>query len=187
MNTEKRKRLFIGIAYQPGEPVKEVLTELRSRAEEPGAGLRPVVEENLHITLKFLGMIPESDIAMICQVMQQTVSRHLPLTLQVRGFGCFKQALWLGIKDSEELQELAAAINQALAVVGVAREQKPFRPHLTVARLRPNARLKVSELQTSYGDRDWGAIKVDSVHLFESETLPEGARYCKLFSVPLAS
>ena len=187
MDAEKRKRLFIGIAYQPGKAVKQVLTDLQSRAGNPVAGLRPIAEENLHITLKFLGMIPESEVAMVWQIMQQIVSRHSFFPVQVHGFGCFRQALWLGIANSEDLQRLAADLNQALKVIGIPEERKPFVPHLTVARLRPDARLKISELQASYGHRDWGTVMVDTVTLFESQTLPQGARYSKLFSVPLAS
>jgi len=187
MDAEKRKRLFIGIACPPSQAVKQVLTELQTIAENPSAGLRPVVEENLHITLKFLGMIPKSEIAMICQLMQHTVTRQSPFTLHIHGFGCFRQALWLGVRDSEELTELAGNLDLALAVIGAGKEKKPFMPHLTVARMRPNAQLKLSNLQEQYGHRDLGTLSVDTVHLFESETLPEGARYSRLFSATLAS
>lgn len=187
MVAEQRKRLFIGIPCQPGRAVQQILSELRARAQDPASGLRPVPAENLHITLKFLGMVPAPDIAMIPQIMQQIVSRQRSLTLQLHGFGCFKQALWLGVKDSDELQHLAAALDQALGIIGVSREQKAFVPHLTVARLRPGAQLKLSELQAAYSDRSWGEFRVETVTLFESETLPEGARYSRLFSASLGS
>ncbi|MBT8147994.1 MAG: RNA 2',3'-cyclic phosphodiesterase [Gammaproteobacteria bacterium] len=187
MVAEQRKRLFIGIACQPGRAVQRVLSELRARAADPATGLRPVPAENLHITLKFLGMVPVPEIAMISQIMQQIVSRQRSLTLQLHGFGCFKQALWLGVKDNEELQHLAAGLDQALGIIGVSRQQNAFVPHLTVARLRPGAKLKLSELQATYGDRTWGELKVDTVTLFESETLPQGARYSRLFSASLGS
>ena len=105
----------------------------------------------------------------------------------MQGFGCFKQALWLGIAESEAIQKLTRSLDSALSIVGIEQERKPFVPHLTVARLRANARVKISELQADYGHRDWGTLEVGTVHLFESETLPEGARYTKLACAGLAS
>jgi 2'-5' RNA ligase len=187
MNPEKRKRLFVGIAYRPAKAVRQVLADLQEMAQDPAAGLRPVPAENLHITLKFLGMVPELDVSMICQVLQQVARHHSPMALKLRGFGCFKQALWLGIAEHEDLQRLATELDQALSIIGVERERKPFTPHLTIARLRSDARLKISELQARYGPREWDDIRVESIDLFESETLPEGARYTSIFSASLAS
>jgi 2'-5' RNA ligase len=187
MNTEKRKRLFIGIAYPPGKVVRQALADLQDTAKDPGSGLHPVPEQNLHVTLKFLGMVPELEIPMICQVLQQVARHHSPIALKLQGFGCFKQALWLGIADNEDLQRLATELDQALAVIGVERERKPFVPHLTLARLRNGARLNISELQANYGDREWDNIQIESIALFESETLPEGARYTRIFSASLSS
>ena len=141
--------------------------------------------ENLHITLKFLGMVPEPEVVLIGQVMDQVIPHCSPFQLQLEGFGCFSQALWLGVAEQQELQRLAGELDKALSVIGIPRERKPFRPHVTVARLRANARLKISELQARHGRRQWGTQHVEAIHLYESLTLPEGACYRQRHSVLL--
>jgi len=182
VNDEPRKRLFIGIAYQPTAPVSTVLNELGMIARDPATGLRPVPPENLHITLKFLGMVPESHIDAICQVMNRVLEGREPFELQIVGFGCFRQALWLGVDRSHQLDEMAAALDTSLEALGFPRNSKPYRPHLTVARLRTSARLSLSDLQARFGDRHWGRLTVDAIHLYESWTLPGGVAYKKRYS-----
>jgi 2'-5' RNA ligase len=182
VNKAPRKRLFIGIAYQPSAQVSTVLKALREIAREPATGLRPVNADNLHVTVKFLGMVPESKFDPICSVMDQVLAGRAPFELEIAGFGCFRQALWLGVEPNVELDKLVTSLDLALTELEIPRDGKPYRPHLTIARLRADARLRLSELQVRYGNRQWGRLLVDSVHLFESRTLPEGVQYLRLYS-----
>jgi 2'-5' RNA ligase len=185
MTTHKRRRLFIGLAYQPGERVSGVLESLRVLAASPGAGVRPVAPENLHITLKFLGMIPESDIPLLSQVMDQALAAEAGLELRLAGIGYFKQAIWLGVEPDVRLDALVTRLNRFLAVVGCQPDNKPFVPHLTVARLRPDHRVDLSALREQYADREWEGLQAGAVNLYESRTLPDGVRYEVLQSVSL--
>ncbi len=187
MNSEQRKRLFIGIGYKPGRVVRQILYELRDMEKKRLPGLRPIAEENLHVTLKFLGMVPEPEIAMLCQIMPQVARRHAPMKLKLCGCGRFDKSLWLGIADHDQLRLLVKDLDQALTIIGMESEKKPFVPHMTIARLRANASSNLPGLLADCGDREWDVIEVENLHLFESETLPEGARYTKVFSATLDS
>lgn len=185
MNGEKRKRLFIGLACPPSERVSELLAVLAAQARQ-APGLRSVPEENLHITLRFLGMVDATGIGLISQSMARGVASTPELDLALRGIGFFRTAVWLGVEPREELTRLVRLLDQALAMVGVPADGKPYAPHVTVARLRPETRLNMSELQSRYGDTGWCRFRADTVNLYESLTLPTGARYRVLATAPLA-
>jgi len=185
MNGENRKRLFIGLACPSSERVSELLAVLAAQARQV-SGLRPVPEENLHITLRFLGMVDAASIGLLSQAMTRGVASTPGLGLELRGIGFFRTAVWLGVEPRAELSRLASRLDQALAMVGVPGDDKPYAPHVTVARLRPGTRLKVSDLQARYGETDWCRFQANTVNLYESLTLPTGARYRVLATAPLA-
>lgn len=187
MTTVKRRRLFIGLAYQPGERVSGTLEDLRVLAARPGAGVRPVEPENLHITLKFLGMVPDSDIVLLSQVMDQALAAAACFELRLTGIGFFKQSIWLGVESDARLHALVTRLNRTLAVLGCQPDNKPFVPHLTIARIRPDHQVDLSALLEQYANREWEGLQVNVVNLYESRTLPDGARYKVLHAVPLQS
>ena len=108
------------------------------------AGISWVKSENLHITLKFLGDTPETKIDELQQVVTQAVKGIPSFVITLRGFGAFPdkrapRTLWTGIEgDTEILVSLANQIESAVAPLGFPPESKPFRPHLTLARIKRN-------------------------------------------------
>ncbi|MDO9317913.1 MAG: RNA 2',3'-cyclic phosphodiesterase [Gammaproteobacteria bacterium] len=136
-------RLFIGITC-PCTPViaglldgllDELHNEQQSAAGSHTAGLRVVAPHNLHITLKFIGAAAATALPDIVSAMQQALANHHAFTLQLRGAGSFQSALWLGVEPNAALNALVKGLNEALAPLGFAPETKPYRPHLTLARL----------------------------------------------------
>ena len=87
MEPANKKRLFMAIACKPPPAVIDLLGELQIQARDPAVGLRVVEAVNLHITLKFIGMVPDPDIVLICEVMDQVAScnRRFPLSLEGAG------------------------------------------------------------------------------------------------------
>ena len=131
-------RLFIGVAC-PCTPVIAALLDDLSNSLGRAAGLRVVARQNLHITLKFIGAAEASAVPGIVGVLQEALANHQSFELQLQGAGSFQSALWLGVAPNAALNALAATLNEALTPQGFAPETKPFRPHLTLARLTPNA------------------------------------------------
>ncbi|MCP5348237.1 MAG: RNA 2',3'-cyclic phosphodiesterase [Gammaproteobacteria bacterium] len=185
MNPVTRKRLFIGIAYQANAKATSLLQELQQLAGMPASRLRPVVPENLHITLRFLGLVPEPDVVLIRQVLQQAVGKLPGLELRLRSIGFFRQSIWLGVEPNEQLHDMVRQLNRALNSAGFAAPDKPYVPHLTVARLRSGAGAGFTDLRQKYVDHEWDRFPAGSVQLYESNTLPEGVRYRVIDSVAL--
>ena len=152
--------------------------------------------ENLHITLKFFGDTPESKITEIQQVLTQTIKGIQPFVITLRGFGAFPdkwvpRTLWTGIEgDTDILLNLAKEIESKVKPLGFPPEGKPFRPHLTLARIKKNQRAVGQAIEKARVLADsfvFGRLLVEQVCLFESELRPTGSVYTKLWVIPLGN
>ena len=170
-------RCFVGISFESVTLLQGLLDELKQLAEAPVASLRIAPAENLHITLKYLGPVPDTQLSAIDSSIKQIAGRHKSLALACQGIGFFKNSIWVGIADSEPLTALASDLDLAFAAQGFIQEVKTYIPHVTVARFGQDTKLKLTELTEKYRTTDWGSLDVDSIQLYRSETLPEGARY----------
>jgi 2'-5' RNA ligase len=126
-------RLFVGLALP--QSLKDKLAPLMTGL--PGAHWVP--PENLHLTLRFVGEVDEREAAMLDEALS-TVERA-PFELQVAGCGIFAQrrgpeAVWIGVTSTPPLVDLQAAVERAAVRAGLAPEEKRFRPHITLARLK---------------------------------------------------
>ncbi|HLM58958.1 MAG TPA: RNA 2',3'-cyclic phosphodiesterase [Pyrinomonadaceae bacterium] len=185
-HVEGRLRLFFAV---------ELPEEVRSRAAEHAARLRrsfPDVRagwerpEKLHVTLKFLGDV-DAPRASSLQRAAEAATRGLPsFTLTVEGTGSFPprgapRVLWLGLRDdSGGLALLQSRLEQECEREGFPRETRPFKPHLTLARLRtPRG---VRELAAAHGETPFGPLdfNVPDLILIRSQLGPGGSRYTPL-------
>lgn len=169
---------------QKEENLKRVLT-----------GINWVKSGNLHITLKFFGDTPESKINEIQQVVEQAVNGISPFEITLRGFGVFPdkrvpRTVWTGIEgEIQVLEDLAAQIELAVVPLGFPQEGRPFRPHLTLARIKKDHHavgLAIEKTGMLFDPFIFGRLLVEQVTLFKSELRPTGSVYTKLWSVPLA-
>lgn len=134
-------RLFTGIAI-PQESTA-VLTDLINRLR-PLADLRWTRPEKLHVTLTFIGEWPEARLDEMKRALA-TVDAAGPAAIGLRGLGWlpnprFPHSLYTGVEQDDNLRALAAATNLAVASLGVPIENRPFRPHVTLARVRGRMR-----------------------------------------------
>lgn len=178
-------RGFVAIEFALFDQIKGLWHELNELAQDPKCKLRVIPPGNLHLTLKFLGSIPEDQLGAIASVASQVAAKHKAVQLSCRGIGLFRNSIWVGIDTDDALTALALELDQAFALLGFSPEQKAFAPHVTVARLDKDAKLKLSALIEKYKSKEWGTIEVRAIHLYRSDTLPEGARYSILESYPL--
>jgi len=140
-------------------------------------------EENLHLTLKFLGNTPVAKIEALSQTAQRAAGRFQPFDLIVGRCGAFPprgqpRVLWIGIDDpAGVLAGLHRALEDECATAGFAREQRPFHPHLTITRLRkPQGSRRLAELHGEMGFTNQ-QVSVAEMVLFRSELLSEGSRH----------
>lgn len=131
-------RIFVALGLPP--EVRRFVSDATEAAHVPG---RRVAEADLHITLRFLGDVGEVDYdRLLMELDEQTWPA--PFSLRLTSLGAFPNArsatvAWVGVEESEPLLETHARVEDACSGAGLGREERPFRPHVTVARIRPPA------------------------------------------------
>jgi 2'-5' RNA ligase len=187
-------RLFVAIEIAP--EIRERLAALISEFQPKVANAAWVRPEGLHITLKFLGNVPDEKCSRIEDALQTI--KAAPFSLSIANIGVFPnprspRVLWAGIDSGPELAALAVKIEDALNPLGFERERRDFSPHVTLARFKngkgkPKLDALLSE-QTSMGEgahiHGFGTMAATHFHLYESKLSPQGARYSKLASFAL--
>ena len=181
-------RLFVAVAVAPG--VRAGLTELPARL--PDHALRWIPPQNLHLTLKFLGEVSEARLARVVEAARDAAEGFAPFTIGLQGVGAFPsrrhaQVVWVGVREgAERLVELAGALETALARRRFAREKRPFRPHLTVGRVRgQHGQVDMSDALAGMSDTEFGRQRVAALKIMESRLHPSGAVYGVIEEIPL--
>ncbi|HEX6189591.1 MAG TPA: RNA 2',3'-cyclic phosphodiesterase [Pyrinomonadaceae bacterium] len=147
-------------------------------------------EDNLHLTLKFLGNVPVAAIPKVSDAVASATKSVSSFALTFSDCGSFPprgrpSVLWLGTQASG-LQILHPAIENELAEAGFPRESRPFHPHLTIARLRqPQGARQLAELHKSRGFAPIG-FDVSEVVVFRSELLKDGSKHTAISRHKLA-
>ncbi len=177
-------RLFVAIPLP--DPVRTQLALLQSGLR----GARWVKPENIHLTLRFIGEVP-NDVANDIDSALAEVSAPA-FTLQLDGIGNFGRgkrphALWVGVVPSKPLAHLQAKIESALVRAGLAAETRKFSPHVTIARLRDVRNARVEEWAATHGAFRSAPFPADRFVLFASFLKSEGAVYIEEASYPLGS
>ena len=189
-------RLFVAIELP--EAVIRHITEVMGRLREQALpGIRWVRPEGIHLTLRFLGNVPGSQVQSIVAAIQTAAAGATSFALQVQGVGAFPhlrapRVLWVGVQGN--LEPLVQVLNRsegALEVQGFAREQRPFSPHLTLGRVK--GRLSLPQVQTLAQAMDWSRdvgpaeLPVTALSLMESQLTRNGAIYRRRFQIPLSN
>ena len=178
-------RLFV--ALEIPSAVRENLAALLKSLRAASPQTRWVRPESLHVTLKFIGEAPEAKLAAIRSALAGARSDQ-PVTLDFRGLGFFPndkhpRVFWAGIEASPNLKTLAADIDNGTEKLGIAREQRTFSPHLTLARFEPpGLPEKLRSVIRENAARDFGALRTNQFQLIESKLKPSGAEYTTLES-----
>lgn len=137
--------------------------------------------DGLHLTLKFLGDIEGVEVSRIDDALREIAQQYDPLELRIGGIGAFPSlrranVLWIGVQPEPDLMSLHADVELAMSRLGYAREQKPFRPHITVGRLRTGAR--APDVERMVGDVAYeSTVRVATIDLMRSHLSRDGARY----------
>jgi RNA 2',3'-cyclic 3'-phosphodiesterase len=190
-------RLFIGVDLD--EPVRAaaaaVTDQLRTELQrvDPDFTARWIPPANLHITLWFLSEVADDAAEAVMAALRQPFPNPaFPLVL--RGCGAFPRSgpprvLWVGVpRGTAEMQELYGGLADRLVPLGFSREQRPYSPHLTLARVKDCGRGTARSIRQLLAETpaDCGTSAVTAVTLFRSRLSPRGASYEPILRVPLA-
>lgn len=175
-------RLFVGIHLS-----KDMLAEVNHLIQLSSQnivsmhhGLKWTSPENLHFTLKFFGEVPLSRLNDVTQALGQAVLHNEPFSLKLGKVGCFPakgipRIIWLGVDTGEpQLVKLANSIESACFGHGFPKEDRPFSPHLTIARLKDGSPgVKFLEPKFQFVS----TMIVEEFSLIESQLYPTGPVY----------
>lgn len=186
MEDEKKIRSFL--ALDPPEEVLREIGAVQNRLRKLIEGdIRWVRPEGIHLTLKFFGDISGGDVANIATVVEKAAEGERPFSLAVIGAGVFPdphrpRVLWLGMNgDVERLLAFQKGVEQALLQIGFPREERPFRPHLTLGRIKTSRGLIGLARALEKGEEyTAGQFVASGLSLIQSELTPRGAVYTKL-------
>lgn len=160
-----------------------------------GMPIRWVPTSKIHLTLKFLGDVSETNVAALTGILQADAANHKVFEISVGGYGVFPnmkrpRVIWVGVEAPEELGNLQRRIEAEAERLGYAPDLRKFNPHLTIARVARNADPKlvrqISEVMAAQKLGFLGAARISEVHLYRSDLQPGGTVYSKLFSAALS-
>jgi len=158
-------RLFVALDIS-AEAIAELSQALRASSIQAPPGLRWVPESRWHLTLAFLGEIPDARVGGLCSRIGDVAVAAPPLRLRLAGAGRFgPRVLWVGVAgDIDGLGRLAHRIESAARRPGPDLEDRPYRPHLTVARSREGGDLgPLADSLASVRTSAWTADRVNLV------------------------
>jgi len=174
-------RLFVAI--RPPEQIRELLLD----AMDDSADFRWQDDEQLHLTLRFIGEVERP----IADDLAAELGRiHAPpFELRIMGTGRFEQgssgALWAGVEPKAPVTALAAKVERACIVVGLEPERRAFHPHITLARWKGRRGHEVVRFLERTRGLASGSFEVREFILFESRLSRHGAHYEEVASYPL--
>jgi 2'-5' RNA ligase len=174
-------RLFVAIDLPP-----DVIANLESLLArlKPAARISWSPIENLHITTKFIGEWPEGRTAELTATLRTLPARPaIPIAIEKLGFFPNPHAprvFWAGVHAGEPLAQLARETEDALAALGIAKEQRPYSPHLTLARIKtPGKQHALLQAVAALPSLDFGIFTADRFFLYRNQTAPSGSVYTK--------
>ena len=184
-------RIFCAVELP--EKVRRQLEEhiLKLRKQIPDAAASWSRVENIHLTLKFFGNVDLDEISFITEAVWLTAEEFSTFSIGIGNTGVFPkpsraQVLWIGVSDpSGKLSALRERLENECAAEGFPKEDRAYRPHLTIARLRkPEGaqRLADAHLQMHFNPIE---VQVNELIIFRSELSPKGSKYTALSRHPI--
>ncbi len=185
-------RTFIAVNVPPA--VLDTITRIQNRFKSLGLHASWVKPGNIHLTLKFLGDTDPDRISGIQNKLTETLTPCERFRLSLSSVGVFPgtqnpRVLWVGLKDDDgTLKTLQATIEKTLESVGFPIEQRPFSPHLTLARIKsPRGKKELKNELDAVNQQgiDPHPFDVGEIHLYESQLTPKGSIYTVLANFKL--
>jgi len=184
-------RTFIAIDLGPDvkRTLSDFLWRMRKLAPQNISWIR---EPGMHLTLKFLGEVEDERIPSVLTLMNEAAAAVPAFALKFKGTGTFPpqartpRVLWVGTEEQPAVAGLAERLAAGLERLGFEREERPFRPHLTLGRVRRGYGIQeaVAELEKNR-ETEFGVTSVTRITLFKSVLKPTGAEYSVLGESPL--
>jgi RNA 2',3'-cyclic 3'-phosphodiesterase len=183
-------RLFAAVPIT--EPARREIAGLLARLREPGWPLRLVHDHGLHLTMKFFGEVPAGRLEVIEEAVRSAVPGFGPLSLRLAEIGAFPnlrrpRIVWVGLEAPPALELLQDRLERLADAIGFAPEGTPFRPHVTLGRMREGGRLPPGALESLAQAYEQVPFLASQLVLYESVLGRGGPRYQPRLTLELAS
>jgi len=183
-------RLFFAIEL--ADDVQDLLDDATASLRAEAPELAWIDQAKRHLTLKFLGEVADEAVPRLTEAADRAAAEHGPLEMSVREIGAFPnfrraRVVWIGVEQERRLELLHHDLELACESAGFEVEGRPFRPHITLARVRnplPVGRMKAFA-RVARSVRLRATVLVEQITLFESILAPSGARYRCVHSATL--
>lgn len=191
--TDSEENIRAFLAIEPPEDILQAMSRLQEKLKREISGrISWTKPQGQHLTLKFFGDITAEDIKNICAAVENRIVSGSSLNLKIEKMGVFPdarrpQVLWCGVTgDVEKLSVLQKQLDSDFASIGFPKEDRPFRAHLTLGRIKESRGLSgISEALTKHNAFAVGEFGCKELILFQSRLLQQGAVYTKLAEFPL--
>lgn len=186
------------IALDLPDPILEKLQDVCDNLQNQFNGLpvRWVPINNVHLTIKFIGDLSESNVDMISSILTAECSRCEPFEISIGSLGVFPnirrpRVLWVGVEAPLGLISLNNKLESEIMQLGYDAETRPYSPHLTIARTSRNASPKeIRSLSQALQKEKLGFVGsagISEINLYSSKLRKGGAEYTKLFTATLGN
>ena len=184
-------RIFVAVPLPDG--AREWVARVRDRLRTHDWPVRWVGDEALHLTVRFFGAMDQPDVVRLGHVLEQAARGVAPMWLEFGAPNAFPdhrrpRVLWLSVSGPRELELLHERVERTAVEVGFPAERGPYRPHITLGRVRRGARLPAgvpAGLAPPDAGDDTPGCTADRIVLYRSHPGPGGTRYEALRTIPL--
>jgi 2'-5' RNA ligase len=193
-------RLFLALDID--DPIRERISRFVDGVRDSSPDARWVKPESLHVTLKFIGEQPDDAVEKIKQALADVSAATTEINFH--GYGFFPtpksaRVFWIGMESGPQLAQLALAIDERMANLGIKKEDRAFSPHLTLARTAggsgsprwrkgdgPNRSFSyLQEKLSALPVPEFGTMTPREFFLYQSQLSPKGSKYIKLANFAL--
>ncbi len=180
------------IALELSDETRSELSRIIDSLKEADADVKWVRPGSVHLTLKFLGHVPEEKIGALAQRLKEIARSASPFEIALGGIGVFPgwnhpRVLWVGVGEGDDqVKDLASRAEEAMALEGFEKEKRAFSSHLTLGRVRrAKNKDELERLARSIKVKP-ARTSVSRIVLFKSVLTPKGAVYSPLAIAELA-
>ena len=180
------------IAIEIPDKQKKIIGEFQRDLKKTNAAVSWVRPENIHITLKFLGDVSANKQGDVIDAVNATGKLHSPFTVEINKKGAFPDVrkpriIWTGTgAGGEELRKIAESLEANLSAKGFPEERRPFKPHLTIGRVKGTRNIREVMSRLNELPFDAGSFTAGGIVIMKSDLKPSGAVYTPIKKVTLS-
>lgn len=177
-----KARIFIAIELS--ESIRQRLERIQSELKKIDADVKWVNPKTIHLTLKFLGDVPQNDLDKVCAAIEEGLKNFSKFKFQINNLGCFPprgspKIIWAGVDaGSDLLRQIAETLSARVSMFCEKNDDKEFSAHITLGRVRSNKNvIRLADLIKTAPLKFSETQSVDHITLFKSDLTPSGPNY----------